>query len=83
MLKYRNHCLKKALQSNNEMCTKMETEMQKLLKEIEAELVIFNEDSKKAAEKGNKMAARRARCATNNLTKLFKDFRKVSVEVVG
>lgn len=61
----------------------MDSKLESLLKEIEAELVIFNEDSKKAAEKGNKMAARRARGATNNLTKLFKDFRKLSVEVVG
>jgi hypothetical protein len=61
----------------------MNAEMDVLLKNIEAELKIFNEDSKKAAEKENKAAARRARGATNELTRLFKEYRKISVELIG
>ena len=57
--------------------------MTELLTKIEAELKIFNEDSKKATEKENKAAARRARGATNELTKLFKEYRKMSVELIG
>lgn len=61
----------------------MDNKLAQLMNKIEAELAIFNEDSKKAAEKENKAAARRARGATNELTKLFKEYRKMSVELIG
>ena len=61
----------------------MEDKMKQLLNKIAEQINIFNEDSLKAAEKENKAAARRARGATNELTKLFKEYRKMSVELIG
>ena len=47
------------------------------IKELNAALVA---DAELQAEKGNKAAGTRARKAALELSKLFKDFRKVSVE---
>ena len=54
--------------------------MQDLLTKIESEIATFQSDSKLQAEKGNKAAGTRARKAALELTKLLKEFRKVSVE---
>jgi len=61
----------------------MKPEMTELLEKIDAQILIYKTDSTKAAEKDNKAAARRARGATNELTKLFKEYRKLSVELIG
>lgn len=53
--------------------------MKKLLEQINTEIETFHKESTAHAE-GNKAAGARARKATLELTKLFKDFRKVSVE---
>ena len=54
--------------------------MQELLAKIDAEIESFQADSKLQAEKGNKAAGTRARKSSLELTKLLKEFRKVSVE---
>ena len=54
--------------------------MQDLLTKIESEISAFQADSKLQAEKGNKAAGTRARKSALELTKLLKEFRKVSVE---
>ena len=54
--------------------------MQELLTKIDAEMVTFQADSKLQAEKGNKAAGTRARKSALELTKLLKEFRKVSIE---
>lgn len=61
----------------------MNPEFYELMKKIDEQIVIYKADSAKAAEKGNAAAARRARGATLELTKLFKEYRKVSVKEVG
>ena len=54
--------------------------MKELLKKIQAELDVFSREASAQAEKGNKAAGTRARKAALELSKLMKDFRKVSVE---
>lgn len=54
--------------------------MEKLLQEIKAQLEDFAKNAEAQAEKGNKAAGTRARKATLELTKLFKEFRKKSIE---
>ena len=54
--------------------------MQELLTKIDAEISAFQTDSKLQSEKGNKAAGSRARKAALEMTKLLKEFRKVSVE---
>ena len=53
--------------------------MQNLVKQIEAQIATFNENVEAHIVKGNKAAGARARKATLELTKLFKEFRKQSV----
>jgi hypothetical protein len=53
--------------------------MQNLLKQIEEQIAAFTENAEAHAVKGNKAAGARARKATLELTKLFKEFRKQSV----
>ena len=53
--------------------------MKELLDQIAAQMETFNTESSAHAE-GNKAAGGRARKATLELTKLFKDYRKVSIE---
>ena len=54
--------------------------MEKLLQEIKTQLEDFAKNAEAQVEKGNKAAATRARKATLELTKLFKEFRKKSIE---
>ncbi|MDR0437349.1 MAG: histone H1 [Bacteroidales bacterium] len=54
--------------------------MENLVKEIETQIEVFAENVQSHVEKGNKAAGARARKATLELTKLFKEFRKQSVE---
>lgn len=53
--------------------------MEKLLKDIDAQIAAFQTDAKLQLEKGNKAAGTRARKASLALEKLLKEFRKVSV----
>ncbi len=54
--------------------------MEELLAQINTQIDIFQKDAKLQAEKGNKAAGTRARKASVELSKLLKEFRKVSVE---
>ncbi len=54
--------------------------MQNLSNQIKTQLEVFKENFEAHVEKGNKAAGARARKATMELTKLFKEFRKKSVE---
>ena len=54
--------------------------MEELVKKITAEFDAFATDAKLQVEKNNKAAGTRARKAALELSKLLKDFRKVSVE---
>ncbi len=54
--------------------------MQELIAKIGAEIEAFQTDANLQAEKGNKAAGTRARKAALELTKLLKEFRKVSME---
>jgi len=54
--------------------------MEKLVKQIEVQIELFKENVDAHVVKGNKAAGARARKATLELTKLFKEFRKQSVE---
>ena len=53
--------------------------MEKLVKQIEAQIEVYKENVDAHVVKGNKAAGARARKATLELTKLFKEFRKLSV----
>ena len=53
--------------------------MKELLEQITAEIETFQKESHAHAE-GNKAAGGRARKSTLELTKLFKEYRKVTVE---
>ncbi|UNY98363.1 histone H1 [Zhouia spongiae] len=54
--------------------------MKELLETIETELANFKQDATEQLEKGNKAAGTRARKSSMELGKLFKEFRKVSLE---
>jgi hypothetical protein len=54
--------------------------MKELIEKINAEFETFSKESAQQVEKGNKAAGTRARKAALELSKLFKDFRKESVE---
>ncbi|MGD1317788.1 histone H1 [Chryseobacterium sp. 2R14A] len=54
--------------------------MKELIEKINAEFETFSTEAGQQSEKGNKAAGTRARKAALELSKLFKDFRKVSVE---
>ncbi len=54
--------------------------MKKLVEEINAQIALFQENAAAQVEKNNKAAGTRARKAALELSKLLKDFRKVSVE---
>lgn len=53
--------------------------MEELLKQISTEIETFQKESQAHAQ-GNKAAGGRARKSTLELTKLFKDYRKVTIE---
>ena len=54
--------------------------MKELIEKINAEFAAFSKDAELQVEKGNKAAGTRARKSALELSKLFKDFRKISVE---
>ena len=54
--------------------------MKNLVEQINAQIAAFQENAALQAEKGNKAAGTRARKAALELSKLLKEFRKVSVE---
>lgn len=54
--------------------------MKELIEKINEEFATFSNESAQQAEKGNKAAGTRARKSALELSKLFKEFRKVSVE---
>lgn len=54
--------------------------MKELLEKISTEFEAFSNEASQQSEKGNKAAGTRARKSALELSKLFKDFRKVSVE---
>ncbi len=54
--------------------------MQKLIEQINEQIALFSDNAKLQVEKGNKAAGTRARKAALELSKLLKEFRKVSVE---
>ncbi|SIT15634.1 histone H1 [Chryseobacterium gambrini] len=54
--------------------------MKELIEKINVAVEAFKTDAELQAEKGNKAAGTRARKASLELEKLFKEFRKTSVE---
>ncbi|MBR4659971.1 MAG: histone H1 [Bacteroidales bacterium] len=54
--------------------------MKKLVEKINAEIELFQKNAEAQVVKGNKAAGTRARKAALNISKLMKEFRKVSVE---
>ena len=54
--------------------------MKELIEKINAEFESFSQEAEQQAEKGNKAAGTRARKSALELSKMFKDFRKISVE---
>lgn len=54
--------------------------MQKLMSQINEQIAAFTENATAQIEKNNKAAGTRARKAALELSKLLKDFRKVSVD---
>jgi len=54
--------------------------MKKLVDEINALIAEFQKDAAAQVEKGNKAAGTRARKASLELAKKFKEFRQVSIE---
>ena len=54
--------------------------MKELLEQISTQFETFKAEAEQHIEKGNKAAGTRARKAALELSKLMKDFRKVSIE---
>lgn len=54
--------------------------MKELIEKINAEFEAFSGEAGQQSDKGNKAAGTRARKSALELSKLFKEFRKVSVE---
>ena len=54
--------------------------MKELIEKINAEYETFTKEAAQQVEKGNKAAGTRARKSALELSKLCKDFRKISVE---
>ncbi|WP_320053330.1 histone H1 [uncultured Acetobacteroides sp.] len=54
--------------------------MQELLNQIKEQIALYNENVEAYSSKNSKAAAARARKATLELTKLFKEFRKLSID---
>ena len=57
--------------------------MKELVAQIKEQIAAFTENADLQVEKNNKAAGTRARKAALELSKLLKDFRKVSVEEIG
>ncbi len=60
--------------------TNSTTFMQKLTEQIKEQIALYQENAEAFTSKNSKAAGARARKATLELTKLFKDFRKQSIE---
>lgn len=54
--------------------------MKELLDAIKAEIEVFSKNTEAQLVKGNKAAGTRARKAALNLSKMMKEFRKVSMD---
>lgn len=54
--------------------------MKELIEKINVEFELFSKEAELQSEKGNKAAGTRARKSALELSKLMKEFRKVSVE---
>ena len=54
--------------------------MKELMEKISAEIATFQANAEAQVEKGNKAAGTRARKSALELSKLMKEFRKLSVE---
>ncbi len=54
--------------------------MKDLIEKIQNEMALFAKDAEAQAVKGNKAAGTRARKAAIEISKLMKEFRKVSLE---
>lgn len=54
--------------------------MKELIEKINAEFEAFLKEAEQQSEKGNKAAGTRARKSALELSKMMKEFRKVSVE---
>lgn len=54
--------------------------MQELLNQIKEQIALYTENAEVYSAKNSKAASARARKATLELTKLFKEFRKLSIE---
>ncbi len=54
--------------------------MKELIEKINAEFESFSKEAEQQSEKGNKAAGTRARKSALELSKLFKEFRKASVD---
>lgn len=59
---------------------KFYTDMKELVEKINAEFEVFAANAAAQVEKGNKAAGTRARKSALELSKMMKEFRKVSVE---
>ncbi len=54
--------------------------MKELIDSINAQMALFSKDAEAQLSKGNKAAGTRARKAAMEISKLMKEFRKVSLE---
>ena len=54
--------------------------MKELIEKINAEMAAFSKDAEAQLVKGNKAAGTRARKSALELSKMMKEFRKVSIE---
>lgn len=54
--------------------------MKELIEKINAQIEIFQKDANLQCEKSNKSAGMRARKAALEISKMMKEFRKISVE---
>ena len=54
--------------------------MKELIEKINAEMAAFSKDAEAQLVKGNKAAGTRARKAALEISKMMKEFRKVSIE---
>lgn len=70
----------KLLLANLKKERKKRMQLDVLKEQIDAQVVSFMENARIFMEKGNKSAGKRSRLATNALTKLFKDWRKLSMD---
>lgn len=59
---------------------KIYKQMKEIIEKINAEFEAFSKEAEQQSEKGNKAAGTRSRKSALELSKLFKEFRKVSVE---